>query len=44
MDSKTVQNLFEVLCSYNTVEQRKFLSFVTGSPRLPVGGKLFGAS
>ncbi|XP_067948711.1 E3 ubiquitin-protein ligase TRIP12-like [Watersipora subatra] len=38
MDSKTVGNLFEVLSSFDTVEQRKFLSFVTGSPRLPVGG------
>ena len=41
MDSKTVHNLFEVLSSYDAEEQRKFLSFVTGSPRLPVGGETF---
>ncbi|KAF6033615.1 TRIP12 [Bugula neritina] len=38
MDSKALQNLFEILSSYDTEQQRKFLSFVTGSPRLPVGG------
>jgi len=38
LDSRAIKLLFEVLCSYNTEEQRKFLQFVTGSPRLPVGG------
>uniref|UniRef100_A0A2C9JV53 E3 ubiquitin-protein ligase n=1 Tax=Biomphalaria glabrata TaxID=6526 RepID=A0A2C9JV53_BIOGL len=37
-DSQAVKFLFEVLSSYNTTEQRDFLQFVTGSPRLPVGG------
>ncbi|XP_065214939.1 E3 ubiquitin-protein ligase TRIP12 isoform X3 [Planococcus citri] len=37
-DSKAIQNLMEVLASYNVSEQRDFLRFVTGSPRLPVGG------
>lgn len=39
-DSLTVQNLFEVLSTYDTLEQRQFIQFVTGSPRLPVGGEL----
>lgn len=38
-DSKAIQFLLEVLTSYNVAEQRDFLRFVTGSPRLPVGGK-----
>ncbi|XP_059479777.1 E3 ubiquitin-protein ligase TRIP12 isoform X2 [Neocloeon triangulifer] len=37
-DSRAIRFLFEVLSSYNQEEQRKFLQFVTGSPRLPVGG------
>ena len=37
-DSKAVQFLFEILASYTSDEQRLFLQFVTGSPRLPVGG------
>ncbi|CAI7994466.1 E3 ubiquitin-protein ligase TRIP12 [Geodia barretti] len=31
-DSATVQNLFEVLSTYDTLEQRQFIQFVTGSP------------
>ena len=38
MKSSTITYLFGGLCSYNSEEQRKFLQFVTGSPRLPVGG------
>ncbi|CAL1542098.1 unnamed protein product [Lymnaea stagnalis] len=37
-DSQAVKFLFDVLSSYNNTEQRDFLQFVTGSPRLPVGG------
>ncbi|CAB3366687.1 Hypothetical predicted protein [Cloeon dipterum] len=37
-DSRAIRFLFEILSSYNQEEQRKFLQFVTGSPRLPVGG------
>ncbi|ELU17507.1 hypothetical protein CAPTEDRAFT_164474 [Capitella teleta] len=37
-DSKAVKFLFEVLSSYSAEKQRRFLQFVTGSPRLPVGG------
>lgn len=38
-DSKAVKFLFEVLSSYSAEKQRRFLQFVTGSPRLPVGGE-----
>jgi E3 ubiquitin-protein ligase TRIP12 len=37
-ESKAVEFLFEIMCSFNAEEQRRFLQFVTGSPRLPVGG------
>ncbi|XP_073982784.1 E3 ubiquitin-protein ligase ctrip isoform X4 [Rhodnius prolixus] len=36
--SKAIRFLFEILASYNAHEQRDFIQFVTGSPRLPVGG------
>ncbi|XP_015216680.1 E3 ubiquitin-protein ligase TRIP12 isoform X1 [Lepisosteus oculatus] len=37
-DSRAVKFLFEVLSSFDAEQQRLFLQFVTGSPRLPVGG------
>ncbi|KAJ3349929.1 Ubiquitin fusion degradation protein 4 [Entophlyctis luteolus] len=37
-DSKTVQLLVEMMSSFNFNERREFLLFVTGSPRLPIGG------
>ena len=36
--SRAVQFLFEILSSYDKDERRRFLQFVTGSPKLPVGG------
>lgn len=38
-DSRAVRFLFEVLSSFDAEQQRLFLQFVTGSPRLPVGGE-----
>lgn len=38
MESRAIQYLFQILCEYDIDEQRSFLQFVTGSPRLPVGG------
>ena len=37
-ESIQIKYLFEILSSYNADEQRKFLQFITGSPRLPYGG------
>lgn len=37
-DSRAIKFLLEILSSYRAEEQRAFLQFVTGSPRLPVGG------
>jgi E3 ubiquitin-protein ligase TRIP12 len=40
-DSRAIRFLFDILASYDTQQQRHFLQFVTGSPRLPVGGTFF---
>ena len=37
-DSRAIKYLFEILSSYNVEEQRRFLQFITGCPRLPIGG------
>ncbi|KAA3679062.1 E3 ubiquitin-protein ligase TRIP12 [Paragonimus westermani] len=36
--SRTIRNLFEVMSGFTEEERRLFVQFVTGSPRLPVGG------
>lgn len=38
IDSRAVKFLFEILSQYGAEEQRLFLQFITGSPKLPVGG------
>eukprot|EP00299_Pterocystis_sp_00344_P000269 c10080_g1_i2.p1 GENE.c10080_g1_i2~~c10080_g1_i2.p1 ORF type:complete len:865 (+),score=262.26 c10080_g1_i2:345-2597(+) len=38
LTSPAIQTLFEVLNEMDAAEQRRFVSFVTGSPRLPPGG------
>lgn len=37
-DSRAVQNLIEVMSSYNKEQRRQFLQFMTGAPKLPIGG------
>lgn len=39
-ESRAIRMLIDILASYNREEQRLFLQFVTGSPRLPTGGNL----
>ncbi|XP_024080422.1 E3 ubiquitin-protein ligase TRIP12 isoform X4 [Cimex lectularius] len=36
--SRAIKFLFEILSAYGPEEQRDFIQFITGSPRLPVGG------
>jgi E3 ubiquitin-protein ligase TRIP12 len=38
MDSKSVKNLLQVMSELTAAQRRDFLQFVTGSPRLPIGG------
>uniref|UniRef100_A0A1A9UR52 E3 ubiquitin-protein ligase n=1 Tax=Glossina austeni TaxID=7395 RepID=A0A1A9UR52_GLOAU len=37
-DSQAIKYLYDILSTYTRDEQRLFLQFVTGSPRLPTGG------
>lgn len=39
MDSKSVRNLLQVMSELSATEKRDFLQFVTGSPKLPIGGR-----
>ncbi|GAA5894262.1 hypothetical protein JCM6882_007615 [Rhodosporidiobolus microsporus] len=41
MDSRPVRDFLSVMAELSLQERREFLSFMTGSPRLPIGG--FGA-
>ncbi|KAI9890479.1 MAG: Ubiquitin fusion degradation protein 4 [Vezdaea aestivalis] len=38
MDSKSVRNLLQTMSELKAPERRDFLQFVTGSPKLPIGG------
>lgn len=38
LDSKSVRNLLQVMSEYTPEQKRDFLQFVTGSPKLPIGG------
>lgn len=38
LDSKSVRNLLQVMSEYEPQQKRDFLQFVTGSPKLPIGG------
>lgn len=39
MDSRSVRNLLQTMSELNPQQRRDFLQFVTGSPKLPIGGK-----
>ncbi|KAK6908083.1 hypothetical protein I203_102084 [Kwoniella mangroviensis CBS 8507] len=38
LDSRAVQNLLEVMVGYDKEQRRQFLQFITGAPKLPIGG------
>ncbi|KAF1850077.1 uncharacterized protein K460DRAFT_272848 [Cucurbitaria berberidis CBS 394.84] len=37
-DSKSVRNLLQTMSEFNMQQRRDFLQFITGSPKLPIGG------
>ena len=39
MDSKSVKNLLQTMSELTPTQRRDFLQFVTGSPKLPIGGE-----
>jgi len=38
LDSKSVRNLLQFMAEMDPSAQRNFLQFVSGSPKLPIGG------
>ncbi|PFH51865.1 hypothetical protein AMATHDRAFT_141636 [Amanita thiersii Skay4041] len=38
VDSKAIRDLIEVMSEYEAPTRRAFLQFITGSPKLPIGG------
>ncbi|KAL9603842.1 MAG: hypothetical protein Q9219_000951 [cf. Caloplaca sp. 3 TL-2023] len=38
MDSRSVRNLLQIMSELSPQQKRDFLQFVTGSPKLPIGG------
>ena len=39
MDSKSIKNLLQTMSELSPAQKREFLQFVTGSPKLPIGGR-----
>lgn len=37
-ESGSIANLIEVMAAYDAEERREYLQFVTGAPKLPIGG------
>lgn len=37
-ESKTIRNLVDMMSAFTVPQRREFLQFVTGSPKLPIGG------
>jgi E3 ubiquitin-protein ligase TRIP12 len=38
VDSRSIRNLLEILSTLSVNDRRTFLQFLTGSPKLPIGG------
>lgn len=38
LDSKSVRNLLQTMSEFSATDRRDFLQFITGSPKLPIGG------
>jgi hypothetical protein len=38
LDSKSVRNLLQTMSEFTDQQRRDFLQFITGSPKLPIGG------
>lgn len=44
MNSKSVINLLQSMSELDMIQRRDFLQFITGSPKLPIGGELIFSS
>lgn len=38
MESRAIRDLIEVMSTYDASTRRDYLQFITGSPKLPIGG------
>jgi len=38
LDSPSVRNLLQTMSEFTPTQRRDFLQFITGSPKLPIGG------
>ena len=38
VDSKAIRDLMEIMSKYDAPTRRAFLQFISGSPKLPIGG------
>ena len=38
VESRSIRDLLEVMSEYDSSTRREFLQFITGSPKLPIGG------
>ncbi|KAG6902593.1 hypothetical protein C0995_014600 [Termitomyces sp. Mi166 len=41
VESRAIHDLIEIISAYNNSTRRAFLQFITGSPKLPIGGTIF---
>ena len=39
VESRTIRDLIDVMASYDVPTRREYLQFITGSPKLPIGGE-----
>lgn len=37
-DSRSIRNLIDIMSEYDAPTRRSYLQFITGSPKLPIGG------
>lgn len=40
VESRAIRDLIEIMSEYDAPSRRGYLQFITGSPKLPIGGKL----
>ena len=38
VESRAIRDLLEIMSQYDAANRRNFLQFITGSPKLPIGG------
>ena len=38
VESRAIRDLIEIMATYDAPTRRSYLQFITGSPKLPIGG------